>query len=1141
MSFGTRQATERRESQIRHSDDHHGRDARLGAGAPTRKDTKQGGLITPRRLGRLAGSRPGVVSIVLAISLIASFAGPGWTQVSAAISGRVEDASGSPVGGATVTVKSLETGATRVVATDEAGSFRVLALPVGPQEVKVEKSGFKSVVRTGISLAVGQEATVNVRLEVGPFVQQVTVSEEIPLVNTTTAPVSGVVGERQLKDLPLNGRSFDNLITLNPGTINYSAMKSAQTSTSNGNTFSVAGRRTAENLFVLNGIEYTGSSQLAITPGGVSGDLLGIDAVREFNVLTDTYPAEYGKRAGAQVSAVTQSGTNALHGSLYEFLRNSAFDARNFFTQGSIPPFRQNQFGGAAGGPLRKDRLFLFGNYEGFRQTLGLSNVSVVPDQEARQGSLPDASGVETKVANLNAAMLPYMSLWPQPSGPELLANGLPSGTALAFNNPTQSIREDFGTWRSDEVVSDRDSLSGAYTVDDGNSLVPLADPLFASYTALRMQVASFEETHIFSPQVLNTFRAGFSRAAFRLASSPLATFAPSLSLVSGDGPGGIVIGGGVTTTGIAALTSAGPNNAAGVANRRNLFTYTDSVEISRGIHQINFGVWLQALQDNEDSASRRLGQATFNNLQTFLQGRASSFQVVPNPNELGWRSFLGAWYFEDGVKIGPRLTLQAGVRQEFTTGWNEVSGRAANYLADASGVLLTTPRMGGSVFTENNARRLFGPRLSLAWDPFGKGNTAVHVAYGTYYSLLDDLAFLLNSLPPYNGSVSFSNVALPSILPIVPSVPPPPSCGPNVPAPCTIYAPQGVEANAKTPTVQEWNLTIERQVSRNTVVRVAYVGSHGYHDLLSVDPNTIPAQTCSTQVGCQSGGVGSTKGTAPQGVKYIPVGTRPNPYLSSGFFWYTEGNSSYNALETEVTHRLSQGLQFRANYTWSKNLDVNSGLTGAQASNQAQMVLDRNDLQMDWGLAALNITSQCSISGSYELPLGAGKRWRVRAGPASKLLEGWQINGIATLLSGFPFTPLVGSNRSGDGDTRNPDRPSLNPDSTGPVLLRRPNQWFDPNAFTLPAAGTYGNVGRGTLTGPGLAELDLSVLKSLPVSEKISLQVRAEVFNVVNHPNFGPPNSTVFANGAINASAGLITTTATTAREIQIGLKLIF
>jgi hypothetical protein len=258
-------------------------------------------------------------------------------QVTASISGKVADATGSGVVAATVTVKSLETGETRVVTTDEMGNYRVLALPIGHQEVKAEKTAFKTEVRTGLTLQVAQEGVVNFQLEVGAVADQITVTEEIPLINTTTSSVSGVVGEREVKDLPLNGRSFDNLIALNPGAINY-GLKSANTSTSNGNTFSVAGRRPADNLVLLNGIEYTGSSQLAITPGGVSGDLLGIDAVREFNLLTDSYGAEYGKRSGGQVNVVTQSGTNAVHGSLFEFLRNSALDDPGIFDQGTVPP-----------------------------------------------------------------------------------------------------------------------------------------------------------------------------------------------------------------------------------------------------------------------------------------------------------------------------------------------------------------------------------------------------------------------------------------------------------------------------------------------------------------------------------------------------------------------------------------------------------------------------------------------------------------------------------------------------------------------------------------------------------------------------------------------------------------------------------
>jgi hypothetical protein len=347
------------------------------------------------------------------------------------------------------------------------------------------------------------------------------------------------------------------------------------------------------------------------------------------------------------------------------------------------------------------------------------------------------------------------------------------------------------------------------------------------------------------------------------------------------------------------------------------------------------------------------------------------------------------------------------------------------------------------------------------------------------------------------------------------------------------------VQPDAKTPAVQEWKFTVEQQLGRDMALRVGYVGSFGYHGFLSIDPNSIRAQVCSNPGGCVSGGTG-TSGSVPQGAQYIPARTRPNPYLSGGFFWYTEGNSSYNALQLDLTRRLSRGLQVRANYTWSKNLDMNSGLTGAQANNQPQMVLDRNDLRRDWGLSALNITSQSTISASYELPFGRGKHW-MASGWAGHLAGGWQLNGIATLLSGFPFTPQVGSNRSGDGDTRNPDRPSVNPSFTGPVLLRNPNRWFDPNAFVLPAVGTYGNIGRGTLTGPGLAGLDLSILKNARLSEKAGLEIRAEFFNVLNRANFGTPNAVVFSSGAISASAGLITSTATTSRQIQFGLKLIF
>jgi hypothetical protein len=313
----------------------------------------------------------------------------------------------------------------------------------------------------------------------------------------------------------------------------------------------------------------------------------------------------------------------------------------------------------------------------------------------------------------------------------------------------------------------------------------------------------------------------------------------------------------------------------------------------------------------------------------------------------------------EDIFKVKRNLTVRAGIRHEFNSGWNEAQGRAANYDLNSSGVLMTNPVIGSAVYTQNNAKLLFSPRVGLAWDVFGNGTTAVRAGFGTYYSEIDDLAFLLNSLPPYNGSLTFTG-SLPSITPITPGVPDPPSCGPGVTPPCATYAPQGVQANAKTPTVEEWHLGVEQQLTHNTALRVAYVGSHGYHGFISVDLNAIPSQICASAAGCLAGGIGAaaSQSTVAEGTEYIPVGTRPNPNLGAGFFWLTQGNSSYNALETEVSHRMGQGLEFRANYTWSKNLDMNSAPTGAQASNQPQMILDRNNLRRDWGPSALNATT---------------------------------------------------------------------------------------------------------------------------------------------------------------------------------------
>jgi Carboxypeptidase regulatory-like domain len=1111
-----------------------------------------------------------VLAAVLGVSLFSTYL---FSQVNTGtISGIVQDSSGALVAGVTITVRNVDTASTRTVTSDEGGRYIAPVLPLGNYELQAQQSGFQTEIRKGITLTVGRDEVINFTLRVGQQTQSVTVSEQAPLVNTTTAEISGLVGEREVKDLPLNGRSFDNLITLNPGAVNYSALKSGPSvGSGEGAYFTVAGRRPLDNLFLLNGIEYTGSSNIGITPGGVSGQLLGIDAVREFNVVSDAYSAEYGKRAGAQVSVVTQSGTNSLHGSAFEFLRNSALDARNFFDQGPIPPFKRNQFGGSLGGPLKKDRAFLFGSYEGFRQRLGLSNVAFVPDDNARQGLLPcgvikaDSRyrslscpggnvNASVLVPTLDTRMLPFMALWPTANGPEQLANGVATGVAENFNSPLQKIREDFGTVRLDLNISKQDTFTGAATGDDGHNVSPLTNPFFGTIAFLRSLVDSLQETHVFTPQLINTVRAGFSRAGFNFDSPALAPLPPNITLFAGKPPGPIVIGG-ASAAAVNSITSAGGGISGHIWNYRNLVTGSDDVQLIRGRHQISFGAWVQRIQVNANSAARNYGEADFASLLTLLQGTTTNWVGTPNRAFMYWRSTEGAWYVQDVIQLRPNLTLRAGIRHELTNGWNEKYGRAANYVPDASGVLqsnaqTSTTHIGDSTFLKNNATKLFGPRIGVAWDPFGNGKTSIRAGFGMYYTLLDNLSFQMNFTPPYNTLFAFQNVSLfdsPLPPPVVTSQPLPPFCGVGVPQPCTTPSAMGVQVDAQTPTVAEWNYSVERQLTGNMSIRVGYLGSHAYHNIIDIDANTIPPQICSNPAGCASGGIRAPKAPnpaviVPQGTLYFPPGTRPNPYLANAYMWYTEGVAGYNALQVDATKRVSSGLTFRVNYTFAKNLDDGTGIASSQSQNQNQSVMDPRNPLRDYGRSALDFRHQGSGNFSYELPFGRGRHFvNGLNGVADSLIGGWQVNGIATLLSGFPLTPLVGTNQSGNGNTFNPDRPNVNPSFQGALKTGKVDQWFDPTAFTLPTLGTWGNVGRGVLDGPGLAELDFSVFKTTRITERSSVLFRAEFFNITNRTNFNLPNPIIFSGSTISPSAGKITSTTTSSRQIQLGLKLMF
>lgn len=1043
--------------------------------------------------------------LIAALTLFFALAA-GAQVVGGTLSGIVTDATGAALANAVITVHNDETGNERHLNTGPDGRYSAPSVPVGTYTITAARDGFTPERLTGIPLTIGQSAQIDLTLTVDTVQQQVTVEDTPAAVNTSTQQTSGLVDQRQVRQLPLNGRSYDQLITLNPGTVSYSGQRSGSIGTSNssvGNMFSISGHRPQDNLFLLNGIEYTGASLINVTPGGTSGQLLGVDAVREFNVVSDTYQASYGKRQGAQISIVTVSGTNKLHGSAYEFLRNSAFDARNYFDQSRIPEFQRNNFGASVGGPIRKDKLLAFANYEGYRQNLGLSDVTLVPDNASRAAAAPSVK--------------PLLALWPVQNGPEL-----GSGIAIAYSNPVQHIREDFGTSRVDWNISPKDLAFAVYTIDDSTANTPTQNPLSAINESLREQVLSFQEQHVFSPSLLNTTRFGFSRASFFFQGTT------SVSLpgwVAGRPIGAIVIAGSTASNGSSQITGAGANVGSDNTTVRNLFTFDDHVFWTHGRHQIEAGAWLQRIQSNDNLAQNQYGQASFASLATFLQGTVKTFTVVPAPTELGWRSLLGAGYVEDTIRFTPRLEVRAGFRFESTNGWNESQGRAANY-GFTNGIINTNPTIDATALTTNRAKFLPEPRLGLAWDVRGNGKTAIRVGFGLHRSLLDTLDYRLDQAAPYNTTLSLSNVPV-SNLNINSS---------TKPSANSLVSPSNVQPDIYTPSVLAWNLQVEQQLAPSTSITVGYSGSHGYNQILSEDQNE-PASTI------------------VNGRIFYPTTVKANPLVANTTSWVSKGISNYNALILDLRRSYTNGLQLRANYTWSKNLDDGSAWNTSVSANTPAYVAYPANPRLDYGPAATDVRQLVSINGSWDLPFGRSHRIGSNLNPTlNRAVSGWTLSAIAVLQSGFPFSPQLGYNPTGSGDTRNPVRPDINPNFGGKLYPRTPQQYFNPAAFSAPAYGTAGNLGRDTLVGPGLANLDLSLHKTTQLSERLHAQFRAELFNVLNHTNFSTPNPVVFSSGPTQGTAanqtaaivssptaGVITATAANSRQIQLGVKLLF
>lgn len=1031
--------------------------------------------------------------------------------VGGSIGGTVSDPSGALVTAAHVTLLSEDTGTKRTLTTDGSGSFEASSVPVGNYTVTVEATGFAQYVRKGVSLTVGQSLHLSFALAVSGS-ESVNVQSTPPTVNVSTEQTSGLVDSRQVKELPLNGRSYDQLLTLNPGAVNYTNQRSGGVGTSNssvGSMFSISGRRPQDNLFLLNGIEYTGASLINVTPGGTSGQLLGIDGIREFNVVTDTYSAAYGKRDGAQISIVTSGGTNAVHGSVFEFARNSFFDARNYFDGARVPEFQRNNFGAAVGGPLRTDKAFLFANYEGYRQNLGLSLVTLVPDNASR--------------AKAVASVQPLLNLWPVANGPEVLTNGVASGIAEYIGTAPQHIREDFGTTRFDENIGTKDTFNAIYTVDDSAASTPSADPFSYVSERLREQVLSAQEQHIFS-RVVNIARVGYSRSNFYFYGYvPAAQQALTPSVRAGVPTYAVVIAGSTASNGASSITTGGANVGSNNGITRNLFTFDDHAYYTIGKHTIQGGIWLQRLQSNDNLAQDQYGQASFASLSTFLTGAIKTFTYAPATTELGWRTLFADAFLEDTYRISSRLEARFGFRTESSTGWSEAQGRAGVYTF-TNGVINTTPSVQKNALTDNRALFLPNPRVGLAWNVFGNGNTSITAGAGLHHSLLDALDYRLDQAAPFNTVYSYSGTTVAN----------PTSSTPLV-------SPSTVASNMATPTLLSYDLRVEQRLANATSLSVAYSGSHSYHQILNGDLNE-PAYTVLTD-----------------GTIYYPTTVKANPAVSNTTSWWAGGSGNYNAFVADLRHDLSRHFQLRANYTWSKNLDDGSAWNTSVSSNTPAYVEVPSLPHLDYGPAATDVRQIVAINGTYVLPVGRGEAFFSNAGGAvSRLISGWSLSTIANLMTGFPFSPQLGYNPTGSGDSRNPVRPNVNPNFSGPLYAKgstaqRVTQYFNPAAFSAPAYGTVGNVRRDSLTGPGYADWDLSLLKSTQLTERTRLQFRAEFFNILNHTNLQLPNEVVFSTGptqgtlanqttaAALGSPGVISATANTSRQIQLAAKIVF
>jgi hypothetical protein len=1091
-----------------------------------------------------------------------------WAQVgvtTASLAGDVVDKTNSAVAGAKVTVKNRATGQTNQVLTDGQGHFTVLQLLPGSYSVTAEQPGFQKAVVEPVRLNIGANPDLKITLNVGQVSETVEVSAEEATVQTTQAEVSNVIQTQQLEDLPLNQRSFTALVTQQPGLVQITSTAAPSVlsaATNTGSYISADGSMGSSVAYLMDGVNFSNGSQTA--PGtAAAGDIPGVEAIQEFKVLSHNYNAEYGGSSAAVVTFATKTGTNKFHGNLYEYLRNDILDSRSYFDYGATgapykPGFKRNQFGGTLGGPIIKNRTFFFVNYEGLRQSLNQTTIAFVPNANAKSGiingaALPDCAS--NPAPCFSAAVIdPLLALYPNPT-PGLDASlGLDPAqgvSAAAFVNK-QPTRQDFGVVNINHTLTSKDQLQVRYQIVDASATQAFNLPSFQFNRFDRDQNTLVKWARTINSNLVNTFSVSLLRQVIKSSTNPLVTL--TAAQYTGNPTrqtiGVITVGNGSAGTSGGSLSLLGNDDASPFALAKNVLPFNDDLFWVHGKHTISIGGMVERMQWNWLSATIPGGSYTFPTLSDLLEANPSVVLIHRDgpPSHFNVRTTPIAWYVNDSWRATSRLTLNFGIRHDFQI---PVLTDAHNQLGNWQSPYATSVHVGDPY--NNYSLTQFQPRLGVAYDPWGDGKTVIRAGYGIFndfvdYSSLAQGQLQWNSPQPVLNTF-FGYPLAPGFLPIIPF----PQC-----TTCTLPGPfpglvTGVLEPMNSPTTQQWNFGIETELPAKLDLQLTYTGSQSWHLPRKLEANYN--QPCGGDANplLDSNGLpvfpilnpasGTALNCGPGSLNpNVPL---PNPLTGApgftqagvGFSLYSkryDTNAFYNGLTVQLSRTVG-ALSFQTSYTWAKNIsesdayNSNNILTGV-----VQASLYPANIRLDRSESAFSRRHRFTESLSYELPFGRGRKYMNTGGIADAVLGGWRISSLGSAQTGQPFSVLLGADPSGIGDAIDfPDRPNqlrANP------FVGRVNEWFDPAAFTSPAPGHIGTASRTPLVGPKFVQFDASVAKIFQVREGVNLQFRADVFNLLNHSNFGLPNSNLSS-----PQVGVISTTTGVPREVQFSLKMNF